>query len=284
MIFSQPTAVAVTLLFFQRCHGLLASSPPASKAYSPLHMGGYDSTTGAHPSTPIQFFCLPENTCPYAARVLITLEELEMSFDTNLVQGKPDWYLRMNPTGLVPALRLPAHDNQVIYESNICCEFLCDYSTSTLKRPQTLMPMNSPLERARIRLLNHYCDNVFTKAQFTLLMNKDETREAELHQEMEQALFVYEKALVDSGGPFLLGQDITLADIHILPFIARLIVTLRHYKQYELDKFPNLLKWFDVCSRRDSVQTAALTEEKMIQIYDKFMEIDYSFGGLNQNN
>lgn len=247
-------------------------------------MGGYDATVDrTDPGTPIQFFCLPENACPYAARTLITLKELGIPFDTFEVSGKPDWYLRINPNGLVPALRVPTYDNEVVYESAICCEFLCDYCTTILKERQTLLPENDPMLRARIRLLNHFGDDVLLKAQFTFLMNKEDTKEAELCQDMEQALAVYEDALTDSGGPFLLGKDFTLADVHILPFISRLIVTMRHYKQYELNKFLNLLEWFDVCSKRDSVQESALTEEKMIQIYNKFMEIDYSFGGLNEN-
>jgi hypothetical protein len=71
--------------------------------------GGYDATVGLDPSTPIQFFTLPGNTCPYAQRTHITLLELNLPFDMTEVVGfptKPDWYLKINPRGKVPALRV----------------------------------------------------------------------------------------------------------------------------------------------------------------------------------
>jgi len=60
---------------------------------------------------------------------------------------------------------------------------------------------------------------------------------------------------------------------------------LKHFKNYELpgDKFPKLLAWYELCSKRESVMAAALTEEKIIEIYNMFVKMDYGFGGLNQN-
>ncbi len=243
--------------------------------------GGYDATVGADPTTPLQFFTTPGNTCPYAARTYIVLKELGISFDLTEVSGrpKPDWYLKINPRGKVPAIRLPALENQVIYESAICCEYLCDANS-----PTSLMPEDA-LKRAHIRLLNDHCDNVFSKTQFTFLMNKDEAKDAELSQAMEDALVTYEEALEESGGPYLMGSEFTLADVHMLPFILRLVVSLKHFKNYELpgDKFPKLLAWFDLCSKRESVQAASLSEEKIIEIYNMFVSVDYKFGGLNKN-
>ena len=83
-----------------------------------------------------------------------------------------------------------------MYESAICCEYLCDANS-----PTTLMP-NDPIERAVIRLLNDHCDNIFTKTQFTFLMNKDERKDEELMRNMEAALLTYEVALVKSGGTY----------------------------------------------------------------------------------
>lgn len=188
------------------------------------------------------------------------------------------------PKGEVPALRLPAMNNEVIYESAICNEFLCDFSATTLNRPHTLMP-DDPIERARIRLLNDHGDNIFLKTQFAFLMNKDSGKDDDLREEMEDALAAYEEALDSSGGPYLLGEHFTLADVHIHPFISRLVVSLRHFKNYEVpsDSFPRLLTWYDACMQRESVKQSTLADEKIIDIYKKFVQVDYSFGGLNQN-
>ena len=250
--------------------------------------GGSDATIGAAaPSTPpLQFFTMPGNTCPYAQRTMIALKELQLPFDITEVSGmpKPDWFLSINPRGKVPTLRVPTTaDYAIIYESAICNEFLCDYATS-LEQEHTLMPTD-PFIRARIRLLNDHCDNVFAKTQFTYLMNKEDDKDDELCTDMESALNTYEEALVGSKGPYLLGGDFTLADVHVFPFIQRLLITLKHYKDYELqkDKFPKLLAWIDICLARESVMESSMTEEKTISVYDRFVNGDYKFGGLNKN-
>jgi len=91
--------------------------------------------------------------------------------------------------------------------------------------------------------------------------------------------------LEQSGGPFLMGEHFTLSDVHMLPFMLRLVVSLKHFKGYEIpsDKFPRLLAWYDLCSQRESVIAASLTHEKIIELYTMFVEMDYKFGGLNKN-
>ena len=243
--------------------------------------GGYDSTVGIDPSTPLQFFTTTGNTCPYAARAYIVLKELNIPFETQEVSGrpKPDWYLKINPRGKVPAIKIPTENNAVVFESAIICEYCCDTQPDT-----TLMPTDA-ISRAQVRLLNDHCDTNLSPAQFTFFMNKDEDKDRELSADLEKALLVYEEQLEKTGGPFLMGDHFTLADVHVLPFMLRLVVSLRQFKQYEIpaDKFPKLLKWYELCSQRDSVQAASLTDEKIQELYSMFRDIDYSFGGLNKN-
>lgn len=179
---------------------------------------------------------------------------------------------------------MPTADYAVIYESGICNEFLCDYATTSLQSEHRLMPRD-PFARASIRLLNDHCDNVFSKTQFTYLMNKEDEKDDDLRGEMETALAAYEDALVGSKGPYLLGSHFTLADVHIFPFIQRLVITLKHWKDYELpkDKFPKLLDWLDACLTRGSVKESSMSKEKTIEVYSRFVEVDYKFGGLNKN-
>jgi glutathione S-transferase len=268
--------------------------PAAAFAFAPLRRasrnvcrrktdlrGGYDSTVGIDPSTPLQFFTTPGFTCPYAARSYIVLKELNIPFETQEVSGrpKPDWYLKINPRGKVPAIKIPTENNAVVFESAIICEYLCDTRPNS-----TLMPTDA-VSRAQVRLLNDHCDTVLTPAQFTFFMNKNADKDRELSADLEEALMMYEEHLEKTGGPFLIGEYFTLADVHVLPFMLRLVVSLRQFKQYEVpaEKFPKLLKWYDMCSERDSVQAASLTDEKIHELYSMFLDIDYSFGGLNKN-
>lgn len=258
--------------------------------------GGYDATIGPDPTNPIQFFTLTGGMCPYAARTLIVLNELQLPFETVEVSGKPkpDWYLRINPRGKVPALRVPFHNNEIIYESAICDEYLCDLYDSQIRSDasttsekilkNTLMP-NDPVQRARIRLLNDQCDTVLNPAFFTLLMNKDTSKDEDLRNKLNDILMTYEETLTKSGGPYLTGKDFTLADVHLLPFFLRLSVSLPHFKNFQvsIDNYPKLVSWYDICSERDSVKAAAKTDETIISVYQKFVDMDYEFGGLNKN-
>ena len=275
----------VSLLFYIQLASVSAFVSAGKNELKPkcteLGMGGYDQTI-INPNSPIQFFVLPGNTCPYVQRTHIALQELGLPFDITEVSGmpKPDWYLRINPRGKVPALK---KDTTVIYESAICNEFLCDLANS-MNTEQTLMP-SDPITRAKIRLLNDHCDNVFSKTQFTYLMNKDSEKDEELKKAMEDALKMYEDTLADTRGPFLMGSDFTIADLHLLPFVQRLVITLKYWKQYELpqEKFALLSKWLNTCLDRDSVKESSMSERDTIEVYKKFVEADYKFGGLNKN-
>ena len=149
--------------FTQTCGGFLPHPAFSKNALfdKTLKMGGYDSTVGVDPTAPMQFFTLPGNTCPYAQRTNIVFNELSIPVDVTEVQGipKPDWFLKINPQGKVPTIRVPTMGNEVIVESAICNEFLCDYAPAVMKQEHSLMPAN-PIARAQIRLLNHHCDNV----------------------------------------------------------------------------------------------------------------------------
>ena len=133
-----------------------------------------------------------------------------------------------------------------------------------------------PITKAKIRLFNDHCDNVFSKTQFTYLMNKNDEMNESLCAEMEDALKCYEDALVESKGPYLMGEYFTIADLHLFPFIQRLVITLKHWKDYELpsDKFPNLLAWHDSCLERESVSQSSMSKEKTIEVYGRFVSAE----------
>jgi glutathione S-transferase len=152
------------------------------------------------------------------------------------------------------------------------------------------MPV-SAANRAALRLLNHHVDTVLNPAVFTLLMNKDPEQDAALEEALENALEILQESLIThGGGPYLMGRDFSLADIHVLPFILRMTIALKHYKgddAYDVltptSRFQQLFDWYQLCSKRPSVQAVSKTKDEIVQVYDKFMDVDYAFGGLNTN-
>ena len=202
-------------------------------------------------------------------------------------------YLKINPRNKVPAIQ-NVKDGTLIYESAICNEYLSDWAREkeivqdnrNVNDPQSddsndpnfwkLMPVAAS-DRAMLRLLNDHVDNTLCPAQFTFLMNQNNPeKDIELIEALESAMEILQQSIETTGGPYLMGKEFTLADIHVLPFFLRLVVSLKHFKNYELphSKFQILMDWFELCSSRNSVKAAAKTEDEIIKVYQMFVDAD----------
>jgi len=147
-----------------------------------------------------------------------------------------------------------------------------------------LMPTKAS-DRAALRLLNDHVDTKLNPAVYTLLMNKDDSKHSQLVEELEQALDVLQQSLTSRGGPYLMGKEFTLADIHVLPFFLRMTVSLRHFKNYEMpaSKFQKMLEWYELCNERPAVQATRKPNSTIVEVYQRFVDQNYAFGGLNRN-
>jgi glutathione S-transferase len=188
-------------------------------------------------------------------KVFITLAEKGLAYETQNVdlfkneQFKPE-YLKINPKGVVPALD---HDGRVVIESSLICEYLDD---TFPKLP--LIPAD-PFLRARMRLWSKAVDETLFEAtrelSFSAMFRErmrnmtEEQREGRYRNvgdpiKRARLISTYEEGVespyVFQGigsfeiafdkmekdltlhGPWLVGPDMTLADINMMPFIARL--------------------------------------------------------------
>lgn len=151
--------------------------------------------------------------------------------------------LRIHPSGQVPVL---VHGDQVIPESAIITE----YVEEIFPNPP-LLPAD-PAGRARVRLWTHWCAETLKgdldefKYDWETL-NEDER--AALLARLHAALEKLAAALSDQ--PFLLGESITLADIHLFPFYRQL--TRARPKEPELLSYPaSLNAWLERLVSRPS--------------------------------
>ena len=160
-------------------------------------------------------------------------------------------YLKLNPKGVVPTL---VYEDTPVIESSLICEFLDD----TFPDPP-LVPKD-PAERARMRLWSKYVDEGLfegtTEISFSAMFREKmrnmtpEIRESRFRnigdpRRRDRFMSTYEvgvhspfvlhgiyafdrtfkhmeATLSERGGPWLLGETPTLADINMMPYVARL--------------------------------------------------------------
>ena len=154
--------------------------------------------------------------CPYAIRVRMILEEKGLAytrFEEDLAHPSQE-LLKRNPSGQVPVL---VHEGHVIAESSVIAEYLDE-----LYPTPWLMP-HSPLERAKVRLWAIWCEERFKpdldlfKYEWQKLSTAD--RQSLLNR-LNKALTELAAPLLSQ--PYLLGREMTLADIYLFPFYRQL--------------------------------------------------------------
>ena len=160
--------------------------------------------------------------CPFGQKVRVVLALKELEYETVLVdlrkgEQKTAEFLKLNPYGRVPVL---IDDEVVVYDSTIINEYLED----EYPHPN-LMPEDS-WGRARVRLLEDYCDNSFLpSAGFVLAeLHKPSTEQDTERLKRYQGELARGLARLEgffSGKEFLVGA-LTLADVAFVPGVLNL--------------------------------------------------------------
>jgi glutathione S-transferase len=213
----------------------------------------------------------PQSTCSQRVRFVLNAKGLPFEeVKLNLLEGdqlKPD-YLKLNPNGVVPTLD---HDGQIVIDSNVITEYLDEVAP-----PESFTP-EDPVKRARMRTLMHFFDEmpaaavrvptynlaflprlqkmsheefmVFAESkplrrEFMLTMGQTGFPQSEMDAALKRLRRTYERMdaeIEKSGGPWLLGKDITLADISVMPALVR----MHDLNMAEWQDLPRVVAWFD---------------------------------------
>jgi glutathione S-transferase len=184
-------------------------------------------------------------------------------------QLKPE-YLALNPNGVVPTLD---HDGAIVIDSSVIIEYLDEVAPA----PAAFTPRD-PVLRARMRSLMRFIDETpaaavrvptynlaflprfaamseaefvaFAEAkplrkEFMLAMGRQGFPQKEMDAAMGRLRRTYERMdaeIEKSGGPFLLGADLSLADISLMPAIVRMADLGRDADWQDL---PRVQLWYD---------------------------------------
>ena len=191
--------------------------------------------------------------CPFCQKVRVVLAEKDLEFErlhVDLRKGeqKSPEFLKLNPYGKVPVL---IDDDVVVYDSTIINEYLDEEYPNPL-----LMPEDSA-GRARVRLLEDFCDNSFIPPAGVVLAElykpeaeRDADRVKKYQGEIGRVLARLEGQL--EGKEFLVGV-FSLADI---AFVPRLMILPQ--LGIEIDaRLQNVAAWVGRLRERPSVRTLA---------------------------
>ena len=193
--------------------------------------------------------------CPFCQKVRVMLAEKDLEYEKIFVdlrkqeQKSPD-FLRLNPYGKVPVLM---DEEEVIYDSTIINEYLED------EYPLPRMMPEDSQGRARVRLLEDYCDNSFIPPTTMLLAQlrkadaeRDQQRVEQAREELRRSLYFLRDAL--GGHEYLVGNEFTLADRSFAP---RIMVLGRLGVELEPALAP-VQAWIDRIRARASVRSLGL--------------------------
>jgi glutathione S-transferase len=214
----------------------------------------------------------PPSTCSQRVRFVLNAKELPFTeVKLDLMAGdqlKPD-YLKLNPNGVVPTLD---HDGAVIIDSSVIVEYLDEIAPE----PAPFTPAE-PAGRAHMRALMRFIDEMPAAAvrvptfnlaflprfaamseeefvafaeskplrkEFMLAMGRKGFPDAEMNAALERLRRTWlrmDAEIARSGGPWLMGKDITLADVAVMPALVRMADLGRAMWQ----DLPRVARWFD---------------------------------------
>ena len=206
--------------------------------------------------------------CPYAQRTRMLMIEKEIPFELTEVdlRSKPDWFLAVSPYGKVPVI---VDDGQTIYESAIINEYLDE------KYKNVPMMPKEPVERAKARIWMDYCTNKYLILSRKLLVdNGNEELQIENKKKMKESLVYIEKECFEknANGPFWLGNNISLVDLHYAPFFERFGAFKELFGVEWPEECVKIADWWSAIQKRDSFKMTVLPTEEHVDLYRSIMQ------------
>ena len=194
--------------------------------------------------------------------------EKEIPFELTEVdlRNKPDWFLKVSPYGKVPVI---VDDEQTIFESAIINEYLDEKYKNISMMPE------EPVERAKARIWMDYCTNKYLILSRKLLVdNGNEELQIENKKKMKESLIYIEKECFEknANGPFWLGKNISLVDLHYAPFFERFGAFKELFGVEWPEECIKISDWWIAIQKRDSYKMTVLPTEEHVDLYRSIMQ------------
>jgi RNA polymerase-associated protein len=172
-------------------------------------------------------------------RVRIALAEKGLPYDEKEIDlaHKPPELAQLNPAGAVPVLVV---GSAAIPESLVIIQYLDD------RYPDRPLLPRDPLQRARARLLADRITTLLGTHSYRLAKGTEEEKRGAA-EAAKAALASLERDAPEEG--LLAGPDLSIADVALAPFVARLPPELRPASLL----LPRLARWDKAVMARPSV-------------------------------
>ena len=187
----------------------------------------------------------------------ILMEEMGQPYDYALVdfaknEQKSDAFLKINPNGRIPAL-IDREAGVDVAESAVILEYLAMKFKSPLLPPPEGDSLALHLKvRQWVAWQISGLGPMMGQAMYfqriaAVKGQKDDFAIGRFRAEGDRLLKMLDDLLKETGGPFLLGQHVTLADVACFPYCAS-----AYWANIELSDKPHLSAWLDMLHERPS--------------------------------
>ncbi|KAF2422373.1 glutathione S-transferase [Tothia fuscella] len=203
--------------------------------------------------------------CPFVQRVWISLELKQIPYQYIEVDPyeKPESLLKINPRGLIPALK---HGDWGCYESTVLMEYLED-----LGQGISLLGTD-PKTKANCRLWSDHINRSIIPNFYKYIQAQEADKQAEAAVEFKNQIMKLVDA-ADATGPFFLGKDISFVDVQFAPWILRLNRVLKPYRGWP-DPEPGTrwANWVEAIEGNEFVKATTSTDELYLDSYERYAE------------
>lgn len=146
------------------------------------------------------------------------------------------------------------YKGRALYESLILSEFFEDAFPSTPK----LLPTD-PIEKAYARIWIDYLNKTFLPASMRLTQAQEEDKQSQALEEMLASLRTFSEQI---KGPFFLGEEFSLVDVALAPWITRDYIHQEHRGYKRKDVGPKWEAYANLVEKRPSViQTSSVSRK-----------------------
>lgn len=186
--------------------------------------------------------------CPFVQRSVIVLKEKKVPFEIEYIDlaNKPDWFLKISPTGKVPVLEV---DGKVLFESAVIMEYLDEVN------PPSLHPTDA-LEKAQDRAWIEFSSNLLV-LQYQLSHTKSAEDYAARLISLRAGLARFDG---EFRGPYWHGENFSLVDAAIAPLFTRIGYTEKSLPEKVLSGMPRMTDYMQTLQRRESILDSVLPE------------------------